>query len=141
MNNDKHELPPVEAVPSPQLPAAEITYGTVPEASQAQALEKGKSSSPPNDPPASVPANNPLMQQPLQPVTDNTQTASTGIASPAAVPIADDSDLIEKEWVERAKNIVTQTRNDPYSQNKELTKLKADYLLKRYNKEIKLNND
>ena len=51
--------------------------------------------------------------------------------------VADDLDLIEKEWVDKAKTIVTQTRNDPYSQNKELNKFKATYMQKRYNKEIK----
>lgn len=55
--------------------------------------------------------------------------------------IADDADLIEKEWVSRAKNIVMQTKNDPYSQNREMNKVKADYLKKRYNKDIKLSED
>ncbi len=52
--------------------------------------------------------------------------------------VADDVDLIEKEWVEKAKSIVNQTRQDPHAQNKEMNRFKADYLKKRYNKEIKL---
>ncbi len=52
--------------------------------------------------------------------------------------IADDNDLIEKEWVEKAKQIVEQTKLDPHLQNKEMSKMKADYLKKRYNKEVKL---
>lgn len=65
------------------------------------------------------------------------------VQSPIAndVPqIADDTDLIEKEWVYKAKEIVGRTRNDPYKQNEALHQLKADYMKKRYNKSIKLNN-
>ena len=51
----------------------------------------------------------------------------------------DDGDLIEKEWVEKAKAIVDRNRYDPYKQNEELTVFKADYMQKRYNKSIKLN--
>jgi hypothetical protein len=52
---------------------------------------------------------------------------------------ADDSDLIEKEWVNKAKQIVERTREDPREQSKELTVFKADYMQKRYNKTIKLS--
>lgn len=54
---------------------------------------------------------------------------------------ASDEDLIEKEWVDKAKKIVAQTRDDPYTQEKEVSKLQADYLKKRYGKEIKLSSD
>ena len=55
--------------------------------------------------------------------------------------LADDSDLIEREWVEKAKEIVNQTRHDPYRQNKEINRMKADYLKMRYNKDIKLSEE
>lgn len=51
--------------------------------------------------------------------------------------MADDADLIEKEWVLKAKAIVAHTRNDPHQQNVEMTNIKADYLKKRYNKDLK----
>lgn len=51
--------------------------------------------------------------------------------------IADDTDLIEKEWVIKAKAIVAHTKDDPYRQNEEMTKMKADYLKTRYNKDLK----
>lgn len=51
---------------------------------------------------------------------------------------AEDLDLIEKEWVLKAKQVVDQTQGDPYEQNKELNKIKADYIKKRYNRAIKL---
>lgn len=54
---------------------------------------------------------------------------------------ADDVDLIEKEWVEKAKEVVGATRGDPHAQNNEMNKIKADYIKKRYNKDIKLNEE
>lgn len=55
--------------------------------------------------------------------------------------MAEDTDLIEKEWVEKAKEIVERTRHDPYLQNREMTKMKADYMKKRYNKDIRIPED
>lgn len=87
------------------------------------------------------------------PPTLQSNNAQVGVAaSVAAVPdpasqaatgpqIADDTDLIEKEWVIKAKEIVERTKHDPYQQNKEVELMKADYMHKRYNKEIKLTED
>jgi hypothetical protein len=79
-----------------------------------------------------------------QPVRDDTfvQNPASGddrlmeIALPAD---AEDTDLIEKEWVDRAKQIVEHTREDPYEQQRALSQMKADYLKKRYNKDIKIS--
>jgi hypothetical protein len=80
---------------------------------------------------ASPPAAAPVFQHsPVPP------PAASAIATPA---VADDLDLIEKEWVEKAKAIVAKTRSDPYNQNKEMNRFKADYMQKRYGKEIKLD--
>ena len=67
------------------------------------------------------------------PVATNGSNASHGTM------IADDSDLIEKEWVIRAKSIVSQTKDDPNLQNKEVNKIKAEYMKKRYNKDLKVS--
>lgn len=53
---------------------------------------------------------------------------------------AEDNDLIEKEWVDRAKQIVEHTREDPYEQQRALSQMKADYMKKRYNKDIKISD-
>lgn len=50
--------------------------------------------------------------------------------------VAADDDLIEKEWVDKAKKIITETRDDPYKREREVSKLQADYLRKRYGREI-----
>jgi len=55
--------------------------------------------------------------------------------------IADDIDLIEKEWVLKAKAIVENTTGDPYVQNKQINKMKVEYIKKRYNKDIKYSEE
>ncbi|MCE7936510.1 hypothetical protein DYH10_01835 [Candidatus Saccharibacteria bacterium CPR2] len=78
----------------------------------------------------------PVGAQPQQ--TDQSGTQSHSGVGPT---IADDVDLIEKEWVQKAKNIVEDTRDDPHMQEKEVSKLQADYLKKRYGKEVKIIKD
>lgn len=50
--------------------------------------------------------------------------------------VAGDDDLIEKEWVDKAKKIIMQTKDDPYRREQEVSRLQADYLRKRYGKEL-----
>ena len=52
-----------------------------------------------------------------------------------------DNDLIEQEWVNKAKAIVERTKEDPRLQNKEINKFKADYIKKRYNRVIKVSEE
>ena len=54
---------------------------------------------------------------------------------------AEDVDLIEKTWVERAKSIIEKTKDDPYIQKNEISKVKAEYIDRRFNKKIKLVDD
>jgi hypothetical protein len=53
---------------------------------------------------------------------------------------ADDVDLIEKEWVEKAKQIVDSTVGDPYTQAKHLSQMKAEYVKKRYGRDVKTDD-
>ncbi len=74
----------------------------------------------------------------LAPVTNaGSPTDAVSFSQPAPV-IADDNDLTEKEWVVKAKQIVAATKEDPYKQNQEISKFRADYIKKRYNKNIKI---
>ncbi len=91
----------------------------------------------------------PSLQQPVQapgPIASNPlapNTVPNSVIPPAPMSsltgqlIADDADLIEKEWVLKAKAIVMHTKDDPHKQNIEMNKVKADYLKKRYNKDLK----
>lgn len=66
-----------------------------------------------------------------------TQQAATGTNPTTAA----DEDLIEKEWVEKAKKVVADTKHDPYLQGQEVSKLQADYLKKRYGKVVSMPAD
>lgn len=66
-----------------------------------------------------------------QPAADKQFTASIPVPDEAA-----DSDLIEKEWVERAKQIVEHTKDDPHEQQRAISQMRADYMKKRYNKDV-----
>ena len=50
---------------------------------------------------------------------------------------ASDDDVIEKAWVDRAKQVIKQTVDDPRSRELAIAALQRDYLAKRYNKHIK----
>lgn len=67
-----------------------------------------------------------------QPVAGSAKAVE--IALPTA---ASDTDLIEKEWVEKAKQIVDHTRDDPHEQQRALAQMKAEYMKKRYNRDTK----
>lgn len=80
------------------------------------------------------------------------QVAPVALPTPVITPAVDDSqslpaddlpavaaddDLIEKEWVDKAKQIINSTREDPARREKEVSRLQADYLKKRYGKELR----
>ena len=64
------------------------------------------------------------------------------IATPVSAPVvaspvvAADEDLIEKEWVDSAKKIIAETRDDPHGRTEKVNQLQRDYLKKRYGKEL-----
>lgn len=83
------------------------------------------------------------------------QATSLASASQVVVPIqsddtttsvndpqqSDDNDVIAKEWVDKAKSIVSHTQGDPHAKSIQLTYLKKDYIQKRYGKTIKVPED
>lgn len=88
-------------------------------------------------------------QVPPVPSVDPASQQQAPVAAPVSVPApvvpqnddlltAEDDDLIEKAWVQKAKDIVEKTKHDPYNQNKEINKVKASYIKKRYNMDIKM---
>jgi len=98
-------------------------------------------------PVAASPVSPPLQAVPLQPVsvsaplTQAVPDQSVPTPSVQTPGIADDADLIEKEWVVKAKEIVQRTKNDPHLQNQEMTHFKADYQKKRYNRDVKVGQE
>ena len=68
---------------------------------------------------------------------------STTVASDNTTPVvsvnptvANDDELIEKEWVDRAKKIVAETQNNPYQREHDVGLLQVDYLKKRFGREL-----
>lgn len=117
LQNNSVEKSPVEA----ERPAANA--------------EKASVTIPATTPPASI-IPLPLPSQPAvtAPPSDVPKTTQDSTLLAKA-----DSDLIEKEWVDKAKQIVERTRDDPYKQSEQLTVFKADYMKKRYDKTIKVS--
>lgn len=89
----------------------------------------------------------PQFSVPQPPVVSQLASQDAGLATTSVTPTtvdngslaAADNDRIEKEWVERAKKVVEQARQDPYLQTQSFTELKASYLQKRYNKTLKVS--
>lgn len=134
------ELPEVEPLMSPEKgPTGQEVASALPgesiysEKQATKALEQGAPSRP--QPGAATQKVLAQFAASGQPSSTTTQTSN------GAPQIADDTDLIEKEWVLKAKEIVEHTKHDPYQQNKGVERLKADYMQKRYNREIKLTED
>ena len=84
----------------------------------------------------------PVAQQPPQSAPQLPPMPQTTDDSSDANPLlAADDDLIEKEWVEKAKKVIAETRHDPHLQEQAVSRLQADYLQKRYNKTVKVPTD
>jgi hypothetical protein len=124
--------PPVsEQLPEVELPPAEAAETKAPAETGAE-QSAGRTQTP--QPPA---IQLPVLPTTPDPTTGAAQPAVSGTTTSDATVTADDTDLIEKEWVDKAKQIVERNREDPYRQSEELTVVKADYMQKRYGKTIK----
>lgn len=102
--------------------------------------ERGESSAPERAPEHAAQAQASLSAQPIPvtlpapvPVSDDAASSTATDDLPA---VAADDDLIEKEWVDKAKQIISETRDDPAARERQVGKLQADYLKKRYGKEL-----
>lgn len=82
-----------------------------------------------------MPAPPPMMPLPV-PAPVVAAPSTTPLAPDDTPVLAGDDDLIEKEWVDKAKRIILDTKNDPYRREQEVNRLQADYLRKRYGKEL-----
>jgi hypothetical protein len=75
-----------------------------------------------------IPAGPMAVQDP--PASDPASLSSSSL-------MADDVDVIEKVWVQKAKTIVSETKDNPHDQSVQLSNIKRDYIKKRFNKDIK----
>jgi hypothetical protein len=81
------------------------------------------------------------------PQTSESQTVAPAYNSDTQIPVADIQDaedtngVIDQEWVDKASEVVERTHTDPYLESLELSKIKAQYIKARYNKDIKVVED
>ena len=133
MDQSSHETgislpPPVAEQIAPPETAESAVEQSVAE------VEKSRANSPAQPaPPIAPPLNLPTQNLPAAP-NDGVPATTTSVVPDTT----DDQDLIEKEWVNKAKAIVERNRDNPYKQSEELTLVKAEYLKKRYDKTIKV---
>jgi hypothetical protein len=75
------------------------------------------------------------------PVADKPVIAAPPDApAPVAVDpkaVAADSDHIEREWIDKVKDVVARTHEDPHLQKEQMSRVKAEYIQKRFNKQVK----
>ena len=112
-----------EAVPS--LPPVEVQVGRGQEA-----YEQRAETTQFNTAPAQVPLQQPVVPQAPQP------PQSAPAQTVGAPMIAADEELIEKEWVDKAKQIIAHTADDPFSRSAQVSELQRSYLQKRYGKVV-----
>lgn len=71
------------------------------------------------------------------PQVDDQAGSDAGAPVSDDVPlVAADEDVIEKEWVDKAKKIISETKDDPHAREQQIKKLQVEYLRKRYGREI-----
>lgn len=87
--------------------------------------------------PQTPPPPTPTIAQPLPASQVPVTPPATPTVASQSPQIADDVDVIEKEWVDAAEQIVKDTRDDPFRQEEAVENLQIDYLKKRYGKDVK----
>ena len=80
---------------------------------------------------------------PMPAIQTAVPTAIPTTAPVTALPVQEQPEDVDtpqdEEWVSKAKDIIEHTHGDPYTQSIELSKLKAQYIKARYNKDVKVS--
>ncbi len=87
-------------------------------------------------PMASQPSPVPVLPTPVVPQVSDPVVDDSALQQDDVPLIANDDDLIEKEWVDKAKAIISETKDDPYRREQEVSRLQIEYLRKRYGREV-----
>lgn len=88
---------------------------------------------------SSVEVAQPILPPPVistPPLAQDSTATQSQVIDDSMPLVANDDDLIEREWVDKAKQIIVATKDDPYRREQEVGKLQADYLRKRYGREL-----
>jgi hypothetical protein len=128
--------PQAEKTPGLALPQPSSEQGgfAVPERAAAPETAPAPVAAPLTAPPI-TPAH-PASQPPAIPAA-----AVSAATAAASVPSDDNTSDLDEEWINKAKAIVEQTKYDPRLESTEISKVKADFLRIRYNKQIKVADE
>lgn len=114
----------IERAPLPYTPEMGVETG----AERREAVAESAARQADGTPPLSTPV--------LPTIVPRAAADDTTVVHDDTPLLAADEDLIEKEWVDKAKKIILETKDDPYAREAAVTRLQADYLRKRYGKEL-----
>lgn len=132
MNPNRGENLNHEATPAP------ISGGEASDGLMNEAQPSHQESSPSKQPSAPTLPVTPVNMPTAQPVVipndtdDDAKSLADSNSQVDAHP-----DRIEKQWVDKAKAIVMQTKDDPFTQKDEMSKIKSEYIKSRFNKSLK----
>lgn len=115
--------------PQPEVDGLERAQEKSREAPPSQESSAGNQAS---APPIAIPVSLPVSEPPAA----LTQSDDHATAATPAAPV-NNPDRIERQWIDQVKSVVAETRSDPYKQKHEMSKVKASYIKKRFNKVIK----
>jgi hypothetical protein len=133
MNPNRGEAPAnFELPPRPPSPEDEVKQEQSVEAPAARPETSGNRPQAPALP--AIPDDIPLADQPV--IAAPPQDVTTP-APDDAQTVTQNPDHIEREWIDKVKNVVASTHDDPYLQKDQMSKVKAEYIRKRFNKQIK----
>ena len=118
----EYQRGPEQPVPNPEVPV----YSPERTAERVGEQHHAVTATPTPVPAISLPT-------PVLPQQDDTAMPTAADDTPLS---ARDDDLIEKEWVDKAKKVVVETKDDPHMREREVGKLQVDYLRKRYGREL-----
>ncbi|MFI5240667.1 MAG: hypothetical protein ACHQUB_03085 [Candidatus Saccharimonadia bacterium] len=126
------DISPLPQAPSPENPASNNSEQGAPQL-EAMPLPGEVAGSVASQPGAGAPVVSLPTLPVVSPKADNSVDQTPHVTGPS---IADDVDVIEKEWVDQAKQIITATSQDPYVEEEAIEDLQVDYLNKRYGKKV-----
>jgi hypothetical protein len=141
MNPQQNQTPGL-GLPPPSFGAGQAPFNQVPGGVGPAASTFDSMSSPMAQ--ASLTAPVPQAMPPIaQPQAMPSAQAATAmpVESAATIQVDDSETALDEEWVNKAREIVERTHSDPYLQSRELSKIKAQYIKVRYNKDIKSSED
>lgn len=106
-----------------------------------QAAQQGSQAPPPSPMPLPPPPQQAVSQHPQQaaPAPSGISKEEDSLAQALVSAIVDDGDVIEKEWVNKAKQVVLANRNDPHRLSEEMMLFRANYMKQRFGKDVKLS--